>query len=436
MGDKSGSFVLFGGFAALIIIVLLLISGSGTNSPLDRSAIGTSGLVAWLKANDQQVVEAHRRVAMSEEDVDLRILPLFDTDLYEIELPAISRAAQLRQTTQRDIEYYIIEQKMDFAPTLLMLPKWRTGVVMLGVADESLLIPMADMDELSEQILFSSPALVRPDVKLLESRTIETGAAVTLYRPQLFRNETAGGLCRPVLSIPEGVLVMACGEDGWARMYLSDPDLMNNHGLTLGANSAVALDVIARTRLGTEGALYHDTSDDILLTWRDADREVEERPRTTEDVSRYFEYPFTLIWLATALVLLVAGWRGLVRFGPPIKAFTDGIGASKTASIAAKAYLLRLTGQDHALLAEYADNKLNDLSRDLYGKGVGKDRRALFNRLTKIAPKSAGDLMDATNRMITTTSETPAAELSRIMQEFDLSYRSISDELGRISRTR
>lgn len=436
MGNNKGSFVLFGAFAAFFIIVLFLISGSGGNSPLDRSAIGTSGLVSWLKSNDMQVVEAHRRVSLNEEDVDLRILPLHDTDLNRTELPAVTREAQLAQTTQRDLESYIVDQKMDFAPTLLMLPKWRTGVLMLGVAHESLLIPQSELDRLSTQIFVNRKPVFRPDTLLLETRTIETDMPVVLYRPQLFRTDVVFGVCRPILSVPEGVLVMGCTDEGRERMFLSDPDLMNNHGLSLGSNSAIALTVVARTRGGTEGALYHDTSDDILLSWREAERDVQERPRTTEDVSRYLTYPFTLIWLATALVLLVAGWRGLVRFGPPIKAFTDTIGASKTASIAAKAYLLRLTGQDHALLAEYADNKLNDLSRDLYGKGVGKDRRALFNRLSKIAPKSAGRLMDATNRMITTTSDTSPSDLSHIMQEFDISYRSISDELGRISRPR
>ena len=435
MGDNKGSFLLFGGLAALIIVGILLFSGGG-NSPLDRSALGTSGLVKWLKANEQQVVEAHRRVALNEEDVALRLLPLHDTDLNRAEAPAESRADQLAQTTQRDIEAYILEQKTDFAPTLIMMPKWRTGVLMMGLAHESLLIPESEMERLAGQLNLTRRPFYRPDLKLLETRVTETGETVTLYRPQLFRDDAVMGDCRAVLRVPEGVLVMACGDGQWDRYYLSDPDLMNNHGLSLGANSAVALDVVARLRAGNEGVLYHDTSDDILLTWRASEREYEERPRTTEDVSRYFTYPFTLIWLATALVLLVAGWRGLVRFGPPIKAFSDQIGASKTASIGAKAYLLRLTGQDHALLAEYADNKLNDLSRDLYGKGVGKDRRALFNRLSKIAPKSAGNLMDATNRMITTTSETSASELSRIMQEFDLSYRSISDELGRISRPR
>ena len=439
MGDNKSSFFLFGGFAALIILVLYLISGSGGgNSPLDRSAIGTSGLVSWLKSHDNQVVEAHRRIALTEDEVDLRLLPLHDTNLEYTQTPAASREEQLAQTTQRDIDFYIVDQKTQAAPSLVMLPKWRTGVLMLGVAHESLLIPSSELKRLGEQLALGQARIIRPDVKLLEARVNETGDTVVLYQPQLFQTSSVSGACFPVFSIPQGVLIMTCDFGGRPVTYLSDPDLMNNHGLSLGANSSVALTAIALLRNGTDGALYHDTSDDILLSWRTSSeqREPVERPRTTEDVSRYFSYPFTLIWLATALVLLVAGWRGLVRFGPPVKAFNDTIGASKTASIAAKAYLLRLTGQDHALLAEYADNKLNDLSRDLYGKGIGKDRKALFDRLSKLAPKTAGSLMDATQRMITTTSETSPSELSRIMQEFDTSYRSICDELGRIPRPR
>jgi len=436
VGDNKGSIFLLGGLGLFLIFVIYMIANASGTTALDRSAIGTKGLVEWLKANDEQVIEAHRRVSLSESDVDLRILPLNDVDLLRTSFPADSREEQLAQTTQRNIDQYVLIDKMDYVPTLLMMPKWRTGTIMLDVAHEQLLIPFSNMETVMDQLGIGRQRIIRPEIKLLETTLNETGGPVTLYQPQLFQTKYVNGVCNPVLSIPEGVLVMTCtSEDGIAHSFLSDPDLMNNHGLALGNNSAVALEVIAMMRRGTEGAIYHDTSDDILLSWQDT-REVEQRPRTTEDVSRYWEYPFTLIWLAIAFAFVIAAWRGLVRFGPAAKPFDDTIGASKTASIEAKAYLLRLTGQDHALLAEYADNKLNDLARDLYGKGVGKDRTALFNRLNKIAPKSAGDLVAATNRMITTTSETSPSELSKIMQEFDLSYRSISDELGRISRTR
>jgi len=435
MGDNRGSIVLFGALAAFILLMIYLISNVSPSSQLDRSAIGTKGLVTWLEANDVQVVEAHPRVRLSEQDVDLRLLPLYDIDLNSWNGEAESRAEQLRQTTQRDIRRSSFQEKMDVVPSLVILPKWRTGTIMLGIADKQLLIPNGEMAGLLKQFETFEQRLIRPDIKVLETTT-NTGFDVTLYRPQLFQLKYVTGNCRSIVRVPEGALVIECSaEYGAPRTYVSDPDLMNNHGLALGRNSDFALDIVNRIRVGTEGVIYYDTSDDVLLSWQDAP-EIEERPRTTDEVSRFFTYPFTLIWLSVALVFLVAAWRGLVRFGPPIKAFTDQIGASKTASIAAKAYLLRLTGQDHALLAEYAENKLSDLSRDLYGKNVGKDRTALFNRLSKVAPLAAADLMDATNRMISTTAESSPGELSNIMQEFDISYRSISDELGRISRTR
>lgn len=435
MGDNKGSLFLFGGLAAFILLVVYLISSVSPSSQLDRSAIGTKGLVSWLEANDVQVVEAHRRVSLSEQAVDLRLLPLYDVDLNRRSGEAETREEQLRQTTQRDISRDVFDEKVNFVPTLVILPKWRTGTIMLGVAHEQLMIPNNHMAGLLRQFETFEQRIIRPDFKVLDTTT-DTGFNVTLYRPQLFQTKYVTGNCRPLVSVPEGTLVISCEtEFAGERMYVSDPDLLNNHGLALGDNSAFALDLVESLRGTSDGVIYYDTSDDVLLSWQQSN-EVEQRPRTTDEVSRFFTYPFTLIWLSVALVFLVAAWRGLVRFGPPVKAFTDQIGASKTASIGAKAYLLRLTGQDHALLAEYADNKLNDLSQDLFGKGVGKDRAALFNRLTKIAPNSAADLMDATNRMIATTAESTPAELSKIMQDFDTSYRSISDELGRISRTR
>ncbi|MFV2053537.1 hypothetical protein [Aliiroseovarius sp. YM-037] len=434
MGDSKSSFLVFGGLVAAVILLIYLVSGDG-NRRLEASAIGTNGLYTWLQASDVEVAQSHRRVELPEDNVSLRLLPLFDTDLLAEERPPVDNLEQRAQTTQREIALNIVMEKTVNVRSLVMLPKWRTGVTMLSVAHDSLLIPEGHLERLLNQLGLPKMAITRPDVTLLEATTDGQGDVV-LYEPQVFDRRFVKGICTPYLSIPEGVLIARCTLPKSEPLFLlSDPDLMNNHGLTLGDNATVALNAIKDIAAEREGIVYHDTSDEILLSW-EGNLEREARPRTADDLSRYFTYPFSLLWLGTGFLFLIAFWRGLIRFGPPARVDNDEVGASKTASIEAKAYLLRLTGQDHALVAEFANNRINDLSSALLGKHVGQDRTLLFKRLKAIAPSDAGHLEEAMVSLNTTDAQTPAGELMRRIETFEESYRRIRDELGNVSRRR
>lgn len=434
MGDSKSSFLVFGGFVAAVVLLIFLVSGD-SGRRLDASAIGTNGLYTWLQANDVEAVQSHRRVELPEDDVSLRLLPLNDTDLLA-EAPLPVDNLELRaQTTQREIALNIVMEKIVNVRSLVMLPKWRTGVTMLSVAHESLLVPERNLNLLLDQLDLPKMAITRPAATVLEATTDGQGDIV-LYEPQLFDRRFVKGVCTPFLSVPEGVLIARCAPQKSEELFLlSDPDLMNNHGLTLGDNAAVALDAIRTIAAEREGVVYHDTSDEILLSW-EGNLERETRPRTADDLSRYFTYPFSLLWLGVGLLFLVAFWRGLIRFGPPARIDNGEVGASKTASIEAKAYLLRLTGQDHALAAEFANNRINDLSSALLGKHVGQDRALLFKRLRAIAPRDAEQLEQAVVSLNTTDAQTPAGELMRRVEAFEDYYRRIRDELGNISRRR
>jgi hypothetical protein len=294
--------------------------------------------------------------------------------------------------------------------------------------DEQLLIPQGMYRRLLGQLETPLLRIIRPDTKLM------TADGITLYRPQLFDKRTVNGGCKPVISVPEGVLIAHCDSfDRFGILVLSDPDLINNHGLTLGENADVAAtlnDLAPRS-----GTVLLDTSDRLLLTSADGEPQ-EQRPRSLEDMSRFWSYPFTLIWIAALSLLLIAFWRGLIRFGPPAKTDDGRIGASNEAAIEAKAYLLRLTGQDHALVADYAKNKLGDLARDVLGKDASRNQDLLFKRLHTLAPAKAEKLLSALNALEQSTEDTPATTLASKVQEFDDTYRSIQNELGHVSKRR
>jgi hypothetical protein len=426
MGGNRNTILIIG--ACALLAVLVFFAGGNNSATIARSQIGTEGLYRWMTAQGTSIAKSHRRLSMNEEDVSLRILPLYDMDLTNDLNPPSNTLEARAQTTLIDLEYWIVYEKIERVPTLVALPKWRGGVLSLGVLDEQLLIPQGMYRRLLGQLETPLLRIIRPDTKLM------TADGITLYRPQLFDKRTVNGGCKPVISVPEGVLIAHCDSfDRFGILVLSDPDLINNHGLTLGENADVAAtlnDLAPRS-----GTVLLDTSDRLLLTSADGEPQ-EQRPRSLEDMSRFWSYPFTLIWIAALSLLLIAFWRGLIRFGPPAKTDDGRIGASNEAAIEAKAYLLRLTGQDHALVADYAKNKLGDLARDVLGKDASRNQDLLFKRLHTLAPAKAEKLLSALNALEQSTEDTPATTLASKVQEFDDTYRSIQNELGHVSKRR
>lgn len=429
MGDSKSGFIIFGCIAALLLLIMY--SGGGGNSGVDRSPIGTTGLSVWLETNEVRTDRSHRRTTLSDNDVALRILPLYDTDLNNDAPPAATREERRRADSLRDLDAHIYDAKTTYAPTLVVLPKWRAGVLDLGLVDEQLLIPTFDLKYLRDDLGVPDLRIVRPTDKFLT-----TTSGITLYAPQLFDRASVRGDCTPVLAIDAGVLIAECKIDnGLPQHFLSDPDLINNHGLALGQNAAVALDAITGLIGGRSGTVYIDTSTDILLSEHpNARREV--RPRTTEEMSRFLTYPFSLIWIGAGICFVVLLWRGLIRFGPPRRVDDGQIAASKTASIESKGYLLRLAGEDHALLHAYITDKMTAIGQDTMGRQVHLERPKLIKRLHVIAPKITPDLEATLAAIDDMGAHTAKADLHRLAEKFEEIYRRLRDELGHVSRRR
>ncbi|PUB17484.1 hypothetical protein [Yoonia sediminilitoris] len=428
MGDNKSGFIIFGCITALL---LLFMYGGGGNTGIDRSPIGTTGLSVWLEENDIRTDRSHRRTTLTEQDIALRILPLYDVELDRDAPVTANREERRSGDNLRDIDRSIYYEKVRYVPTLVALPKWRAGVLELGLVDKQLLIPTFRLKNLRASMNVPNLRIVRPTDKFLADRS-----GVTLYAPQLFETESVRGDCRPTLSLDAGVLIAQCAiYDAMPHYILSDPDFMNNHGLALGDNAAIALDVINGLVDGRDGTVYIDTASDILLApTPDAPREI--RPRTTEEISRFLTYPFSLIWIGACICFVVLLWRGLIRFGPPGRVGDGRIAASKTASIESKGYLLRLAGEDHALLRAYVTDKMVAVGHDIMGRHVQIERPKLIKRLKAIAPKIAPDLEAALEAVDQMDAQTTRADLTRLAERFEEIYRRLRDELGHVSRRR
>ena len=127
---------------------------------------------------------------------------------------------------------------------------------------------------------------------------------------------------------------------------LSDPDLLNNHGLRLGQNAAIADDFLRKT--AGEATVLIDLSRD---NWFAPDDAPPQRDRTWADLLRFLEPPFLAVWIGAAAVLVLILWRSLRRAGPVLVEVAAGSG--KMQAVGARARLMRLTGQDGALLGRW-----------------------------------------------------------------------------------
>ncbi|MEM9429827.1 MAG: hypothetical protein AAGA32_10060 [Pseudomonadota bacterium] len=400
---------------------------SDTERPLHSSAVGLSGLEMWLDAEDVPIVTL-RGLPVEADRVGLRLLPLYDTDLYRrFEAPE-DRVAYMKTGTELDIDQYIANTKIERAPTLVVAPKWMRAMRHLGVAHETLLLPLTEVARPLRQLDLDVARIERSSTHLVEVNAGD--GTVTLYAPQMFAPALAPP-CRSLIGDRRGHLLVACDRRDGPVWILSDPDLLNNHGLSLGENGAVAVRVLAD--LAGDGLVFVDTVADLVL-----EPEPPVEPRNWSDLARFFAYPFSLLWIGAAVALAILLWRGGLRTTPPVRLFLDGLGASKAVSITAKARLLRSTGHDVPVLTGHVEARLAWLDAVLHGRGVPGEapRTRLLRRLRRHAPERAEAFDRAASAALTAATTASPGELTALARTFETETQKVLDELGRPTRER
>ncbi|MBL4557934.1 MAG: hypothetical protein JKP98_15120 [Rhodobacteraceae bacterium] len=139
---------------------------------------------------------------------------------------------------------------------------------------------------------------------------------------------------------------------------LTDPDLLNNHGLSLGQNADLAAAVLPA--LAGTGAVIVDSSTEF---WTRTTRVRQPAERSWADLARFFAWPYALIWLGFAALFGLALWRGGVRTRPPLPEAT----APQLATVEAEARLLLLSGDRARLLGDYAPSGSRHWPRPCWG---------------------------------------------------------------------
>ena len=428
----------------LFIVVALIVAGLGgiwllggtaQDRRLDASVIGFDALEPWLEAQGLPLERSNPRIRPNIEELSVRILPLYDTDLENPATEPEDARAAFYASDLRDLERADVEGRFYDMFTLVVLPKWVAGTAVSNVAHESALIPAANLHRLTRQLRLGALTVQRHGPRFA-SADLEYGKAA-LFQAQLFDSASIPDICTPLLAMPEGVLMVECifPDTDLTTIVLSDPDLMNNHGLTVADNSAVLVGLI-RSWVGDETTadqprLYLDLSGENLAQWYDYEDEAQEYERTGEDLVRFFQPPFTALWAMLLIVLGVAFWRGALRFGPVAPPADTTPEQSKSAAIASNARLLRIAGHDGRMAAEYVQASLHDLALTTFGRAAGLGPAGQARLMAHLARRDAPathSLQALVGRLTDPALALPPAELRRSLETF----RSLLEKLTHV----
>ena len=412
----------------LVLVVGILILGalfyvfSQRQQALRSSPAGFDGLQVWLASQDVSVQTFTGGWPIERDTVGLAIVPIFDTVLDTSRTPPTTREELLFQEDEYDLLLRVIEEKRARAPTLVVLPKWRSGMRLTGIAHPALLTGRGRLDTLLQKLTGDPSSRIRQsrvpfldfdgpaEITVDETQT----ARARIYAAQLV--DVPG--CAPVIGQPGAILLARCplrdATDSEAYYWLlSDPDAISNHGLRLGDNAVLTRDLVKE--IAGDKLVLIDYS---TINWLVDRTTGEVRERTWADLKKFFAPPFASIWVAAGLLLTMALWRSVFRFGP-VHEDTYGQGTNKTQAVAARARLMRLTDQDGAMLSDYAKVRIATASVRIFGAVNARhytDAETFLHYVKRRHPTEAVPLTRSLNAIQNLPHKTSA---SRGMQEVD-----------------
>jgi len=405
------------GAGVLVLIGVLWMFFASSQQQLRKSPTGFDGLHAWVASEGNAVRSFTGGWSSDPDTVGLRVLPIYDTDLDRRRETPKTKEEYVMQSDEYDLSTRVLQRKGRIVQTLYVLPKWRSGVRLTGKAHPDLLLEQTAATRVLRKV--TSPRIGRAwvhDAAFSDFPvTLEDGAERTarLYSAQVFE----GRGCEPLIGRADEMILGRCpADDGWDDghvLVLSDPDLLNNHGLRLGDNAALAKDLILP--LAGDATFMIDYSDRVWLVERFTGVA---RERSWSDLLQYFAYPFSVLWISGGILFGLVLWRASARFGPILRR-KSGIDASKTVANQAAARLMRLTEQDGALLGDYANVRLSAIAARNLGPTFKNDPDAAVKFVRRKRPDLADSLQDALNAIRTQPSNLSATAAIANVDKFE-----------------
>ncbi|MEJ8561930.1 hypothetical protein QTO30_12380 [Yoonia sp. GPGPB17] len=418
--------VLIAVFVAIGIAVLLYFS-SQQQQQLRSSASGMDGLDIWLSSEGHDAQSFAGGWTINAETLGLVITPLYDSDLSEQRVSPTTQEELLLQQDEYDLWLWQVEERAALAQTMVVLPKWRSGVRLTGLSHPILLVdPERTEDALhlitGEEIggvghiprPFSDFSYRAPNGDRLTAR---------FYVAQVFEGQGCDPIIGDVGEMVLGFCALANSDD--SVLVLSDPDLINNHGLRLGDNARIAQ--VLLPQLADGGRILIDYSQDVWITEQ---QEVVQHERSWSDFLRYFEYPFSVLWIGGGILMLITFWRAGLRYGPIVDA-TSKLSARKGQAINARAKLMRMTGQDGALLDDYVTARMSAVSSTLFGpaiSGTATKEQAYLKHMRRLHPALTEKLTSLLNEMRSLPPHLPATAAISYVEAFELTLEQLAHD--------
>ncbi len=358
------------GFLAFLTLGAFFYLQSQRQQALRNSPMGLDGLQIWLSRSGQQSQNFSGGWLLDAKDIGLLIIPLYDANLLERRRPPRTQEELLMQQDEFDLDSVKTRRKADRVPTLIVLPKWRSGMRLTGLAHPFLVGDRNRIRRTARDLVDDANLGIDRAAQPFSTFRFDTVDGVS-HEPLVYAAQTlSSSKCTPIIGTQAAMLLAECPlikNTGTAKVYvLSDPDLINNHGLRLGENAYAIRDWIAA--IAGERRVVIDYSRDF---WLAEDAVRAQRDRTWEDLMRFFSPPFAFMWAGLVLAMALTLWRAAVRSGP-LLASPDGLGAAKMSAIAARAKLMRLTNLDGALAREYCKARIAVTATECVGPSHGR----------------------------------------------------------------
>jgi hypothetical protein len=414
------------GVVAVLSLAAVAYVLSQRQQELRRSPVGLDGLQLWLASEGASAQSFTGGWLLDPAGLGLMILPLYDTIPDRDREPPLDKTQLLFQQDESDLDWQSLRDKIDTVPALVVLPKWRSGMRLTGIAHPALLIEDTRLNALLQSLTGDA------GIRLTRSRQVfttlpyrnSTGVDrnAKLYAAQLFD----GTACEPIIGSGTQTLLASCPVAGsdLSVLVLSDPDLLINHGLRLGQNAEIIRDVLVSA--ADEGSVVIDYSRD---NWLADPEEPIQRDRTWSDLLRFFQPPFLALWIGALMTLALVLWRSFRRAGPVMKPSTTGGG--KLQAIRARARLMRLTGQDGALLTDYAAARIAATAARLVGPGHARqigEEQAFLRYLARRRPDLSTRLAEALDRLKALPARIPATTAIHHVEDLEQILELIAND--------
>ena len=435
----------------------------GQPASLDRSVLGTKGFVHYANdrfAEDNPEQKSVQRFQFFEgrrwtkkEEIGLRILPLYDPNIFVSSRKEQSEDSDL-STEMRSISSDQFGRKVGNIPTLVVLPKWTYGSqrqerfhpeFLIGPSKHHL--PFMNSSGLGapevrhgeDQFVTAQPIIVGKNVP----SELNVKRDLTLYTPQTI---SAGSgsfrACVSEIEFKKETLLARCrSAPNQINFWLfTDPDLLNNHGAWHGDNAGFVYDLALA--LAGEGRIVIDgTQQDPRASITYANRDNTNRSFT--DIFRFFEYPFSYLWIALASLIVFTLWHSQRRYGAlePDKDVESRL-PNKTTVIDANVNILRATpGTDHRLAHQHIRQRLDGLGAEILGSSRqrGADGEAQLLASIGRKNKALGDRMQNTLSALDKEQVEASGSTSSLfknLNQFEKLINEVRHEFGRSSNAR